>query len=257
MSQDDLWRNPRGGAGEMASTRHDHETVVVQPLWLRTVVWLGLPVLGTGAGWLLRSVAGWVASLPWAPFQGPFELADRLIASFGEPQATVGALALGAAAGLVLALIAEQERLTVTVSDDRVATRRGGSSLEISHAEVAAVFLDGKQLVVLGKGTTELARIPSDLDAGRLGAAFLRHGYPWSAGDPHQDDYRLWVAGTPDLPVSANALLRARERVLGKDDGKEDATILRAELAKLGVVVREEKRRQYWRRTAERQSDRD
>lgn len=220
-------------------------------------MWTGFPLLGAGAGWLLKSLASWVASLPWAPLQGPFELADRLIASFGEPQSTIGALAIGAVAGLVLAFNAEQESLTVVVSHDLVTMKRGESARRIERTSVSAVFLDGKQLVVLGHETEELAREASDLEAERLQAAFLAHGFPWLAGgDPYKDEYRLWVEDTPDLPAGADPLLKARARALGKGDkGKEDAAELRAELARVGIVVREEKKRQYWRRTGESRSD--
>lgn len=241
------------GSGASQSGR---ETVVSEPVWGRVLMWTGLPLLGAGAGWLLKSVAGWVVSLPWAPLQGPFELADQLITSFGEPQATIGALAVGAVAGLVLAFIAEHESLTVGVSHDQVSLKRGEYSREIGRRSVNAVFLDGKQLVLLGHQTEELARENSDLDAERLRDAFQAHGFPWLAGgDPHKDEYRLWVEGTPDLPAGADALLAARARALNDDDGKDDAAALRAELAKLGIVVREEKTRQYWRCTREHRSD--
>jgi hypothetical protein len=230
----------------MESSWRSSETVVSEPAWLRALVWLGFPLVGAGAGWLLKSVASWVASLPWAPLQGPF----KLVASFGEPQATIGAVVTGAVAGLVLAFIAEQESLTVAVSPDQVSMKRGESSRRIERTSVNAVFLDGKQLVLLGRSGEELAREASDLDADRLQAAFLARGYPWRAdGDPYKHEYRLWVEGMPDLPAGADALLKARARALGKgDDGKDDAAELRAELARLGIVVREENKRQYWRR---------
>ena len=237
----------------MESSWRSSGTVVTEPAWMRALMWTGFPLLGAGAGWLIRSVAGWVASLPWAPLQGPFELADQLIASFGEPQATLGALAIGAVAGLALAFIAEHESLTVAVAHDRVSLKRGESSRSIERAAVDAVFLDGKQLVLLGRSGEELAREASDLGSDRLRAAFVAQGYPWLAGgDPYRDDYRLWVEDTPDLPFGANALLKARRKALDRgDDGKEDAAELRAELARLGIVVREEKKRQYWRRTGQ------
>ena len=43
-------------------------------------------------------------------------------------------------------------------------------------------------------------------------------------------------------------LLKARARALDKGDGDE-AVQLRADLARLGVVVRDENKRQYWRRS--------
>ena len=140
-------------------------------------MWTVLPLLGAGVAWLLKSVAGWVASLPWAPFQGRSSSLDQLISTFGEPQATTGALAVGTVTGLVLALIAEQDRLTVAVSDDQVSMKRGESSLR-SNAPSHAVFLDGKELVVLGQRSEELTREDSDLDADRLGTLFSSMGIP-------------------------------------------------------------------------------
>ena len=112
------------------------------------------------------------------------------------------------------------------------------------------MFLDGKQLVLLGHETDELAREGGDLpDAERLEAAFRAHGYPWvPGGDPHKDEYRRWVEDLPDLPAGADAVLKARARALDRGD-KEDAAQLRQELGKLGIVVRDEGKRQFWRRT--------
>jgi hypothetical protein len=59
------------------------------------------PVLGAGLIWLLKAAAGWVASLAWTPFHGLF----KLIASIPEPQATLGALGIGALLGLVVAWV--------------------------------------------------------------------------------------------------------------------------------------------------------
>ncbi|MFC0098495.1 hypothetical protein ACFFKH_13285 [Micromonospora marina] len=54
------------------------------------------------------------------------------------------------------------------------------------------------------------------------------------------------MEGLPGLPPGADALLRARQRAL---DGGHDAETreLHGELARLGVVVRDEGKRQYWR----------
>jgi hypothetical protein len=220
-------------------------TVVAESSWRRVLVWIGLPLLGFPAGWLLKSVAGWVASLPWVPFQGPFEL----VASVPEPHATIGALAIGGLAGLVLATLAALDRLTVTVADDQVAFARGGVSRAVERPLVSAVFVDGKQLVLLGPATEELTREEFDLESERLRSAFVAHGFPWRAdGDPHRDEYQRWVDDVPDLPAGAHVLLRARARALDKGDGDEEAQ-LRADLARLGVVVRDEAKRQYWRRS--------
>lgn len=51
----------------------------------------------------------------------------------------------------------------------------------------------------------------------------------------------------PGLPHGANALLKARAQLLEKKKSTTDLRELREELAALRVVVRDEKRRQYWR----------
>lgn len=217
-------------------------TVISEPGWQVGLVWVGFPVLGAAVLWGVQAIADWVVSLPWAPLRGPFQL----VASIPEPQATLGSLGLGVLIGLVIAFIAAQERLSVEVADESVVFSRGGSDRMVERTQISGVFLDGKKLVVLGLGTEELARENSDLNSTELADAFQRHGYPWLPGDPYRDEYRRWVDDMHGLPAGANALLRARAKALKKDD-TEDITQLRTELARLGVVVREERKRQFWR----------
>ena len=109
------------------------------------------------------------------------------------------------------------------------------------------MFLDGKELVILGTSGHELVRMPGVEHPEDLAEAFQNHGYPWSAdGDPFKDRYRRWVPDLPELPPSANALLKARERAL-KEKNKKDIAELREELAKIGYIVRDEGINQYWR----------
>lgn len=203
----------------------------------RLVRWAGLPVAGALVVWLLKLLANWAVTLRWTPFRGPLELVD----SIPEPWATVGALGAGLLGGLVFALIAHGERLGVTVSDDRVRLAGDEYDETFDRADVTAVFVDRNQLVLLGPDTGELVRRPSELDVAALAAAFTKYGYPWRDGDPHAGEYRRWVPGMEGLPPGANALLTAR----AKD--REEASELRAELARLGVIVRDEKKKQYWR----------
>ncbi|MEV0455072.1 YqeB family protein [Catellatospora methionotrophica] len=222
----------------------DAQTVVAVPAGERALIAWGFPIAGMAVGWLLKAAAGWIAGLSWAPFQGPF----KLVAQIPEPWATVGALALGLVTGVLLVLTAVGERLTVTVSDDAaVLARVDGPSRTVARAHVAAVFTDGKQLVLQGADGWEHAREGSDLRPAELRAAFTAHGYPWrDDGDPHRDLFRLWVPDLPGLPEGANALLAARAKALSKRE-HADASVLREELRRQGVLVREDGRRQYWR----------
>jgi hypothetical protein len=218
-------------------------TVVADPPWLRWLYWVGFPIAGAVLLLLLKGAASWVASLAWAPFQGLF----RLVSTIPEPPATLGALAIGVLAGLALGFVAVQDSLTVTLEDDQVTLTRGDSTNSFARAAVHSVFFDAKQLVLLGHATEELAREKSDLEETGLQNAFREHGYTWLPdGDPHREDFRRWIEDHPDVPPAANALLKARERALEKDE-KADVTDLRADLAKIGVVVRDEKKHQFWR----------
>ncbi|MFC4910357.1 hypothetical protein [Actinomadura gamaensis] len=223
-------------------------TVVRHPAWERLLVATGFPLLGALAGWLLKLLANWAESWPWIPWEGPVKLIDGA----PEPWATIGALVVGAVAGGVIVLLAEHGYVTVTVADDQVTLARGDSRQTVPRSAVAGVFLDGKRLVVLGADGRELAveskNEGADLpDASLLAAGFRAHGYPWLPdGDPHKDEYMRWVEDVPGLPPAGNALLKARAKALDKGDEKEIAE-LRGELARLGVVVRDDGKRQWWR----------
>ncbi|GAA1630621.1 YqeB family protein [Catellatospora bangladeshensis] len=219
-------------------------TVVRVPAGERALIALGFPVLGAAVGWGLIAMADWVAGLDWAPFQGPF----KLIAKIPEPWATGGAVALGLVGGVLLVLTAIGERLTVTVRHDAALLERPDAAARtVARRDVAAVFTDGKALVLQGADGAEHAREVSDLRRTDLRAAFTAHGFPWREdGDPYADRFRLWVPDLAGLPEGANALLAARAKALQKSDAAESALLL-AELHRLGVVVRVEKKRQYWR----------
>ncbi|GAB3456357.1 hypothetical protein GCM10027570_37790 [Streptomonospora sediminis] len=223
-------------------------TIVANRKSERALMWAGFPLLGIVLGALLKSLADWMVAWPWAPFEGP----AQLIASLPDTPARIGGAALGLVAGLVLAAIGESESVKVTITDDTATIERDEQRTAFARSDTGAVFKDGKRLVALGPGSAELAGQPTDLSAARLAAAFRAHGYPWCAdGDPHAGEYRRWVEGLPELSASAHALFAARARALRKDgsEAARDAEELRAELAKLGLVVRDERKAQYWRTT--------
>lgn len=219
------------------------ETVVGRPGWEAALVWIGFPVLGALLGVAVRPLAQWILDTDWVPDIGP----ARVVAELPQPWGTVGTVAAGVVLGVVLALTAEGEVLRVAVGPTGVTLTRDGTSRTIGRGDVTAVFADGKELVLTGRSGEELAREKSDLAAPRLAAAFTEQGYSWRAGgDPHRDEFRRWVPDEPGLPAGANAVLKARSAALEKGDQK-DLVELRDELGKLGVVVRDQDKRQYWR----------
>jgi hypothetical protein len=223
------------------------EQVVREPMWAAALMGAGFVLAGAGAvagtSWLLRLVANWLVTVPGMPVPAPV----RILAALPEPQVTIGALAVGALGGLVLTFVGLHESLTVTVSREKVVLTRIGSSQLLEGAAVQGAFCEGKQLVVLGRYAEELAREPCDLRERRLAEAFGRHGYHWLDGDPYAGEFRRWVPGTTALPREANVLLQARREALDDKDAADDVRELREELARLGVVVRDDKTRQFWR----------
>jgi hypothetical protein len=197
---------------------------------------------GLALGWFLPWIARWALDLPWVPFSGPL----RLLNSIPDPWLQLGSAGVGLLAGGWIGVAAIVESLAVTVSDQQVELKINGKTQTFTRAQVGSVFLDDKRLVLLDSAARELAREKPEVSAAKLAKGFREHGYPWLDADPHLGQYRLWVPDLPGLPEGANALLSARARALEKKQSDE-ANELRRELGRLGVVVRDQDGRQYWR----------
>ncbi|MFC7548105.1 hypothetical protein [Plantactinospora sp. GCM10030261] len=230
----------RRGSGDPSAS--GAPVVVTEPVSDLVVMWGGFPVAGAALGWLLTVVAGWAVDARWVPWRGLFRMVDGL----PDPQATIGLVIVGAVLGLAVATIGTVERLAITVDRFAVTVSRSGRRAAYDRADIRQGFLDGRRFVLLGTDGTELVREKGDLPGDRLATAFAVHGYRWTDADPHAAAYRRWVPGGAGLPPGADAVLRARQRALDRGHA-DDAAELRSELGRLGVVVREENKRQYWR----------
>ncbi|WP_238431894.1 hypothetical protein [Streptomyces cavernae] len=215
-------------------------TVLGEPAWFLVLFCV---VCGGAIGWVVTLAADWLVTLRWAPLQGPAEL----LTSVPEPGRTIGAATVCALLGLVVGFIAVHESLGARISDVRVVLTIRGEERDFPRDAIVLAVRDGKQLVLLGRGDVELAREDCGLSWQRLADAFTEHGYGWADEDPHRSEFRRWVPGNAGLPEGASALLEARAAALKTKNDADDARELRAELAKLGVIVRDEKGRQYWR----------
>ncbi|MFM1655160.1 DUF308 domain-containing protein [Brevibacillus sp. B_LB10_24] len=223
---------------------NNKKTVVGFSATTGIILYGGFGAAGLVLGYFLPQLAAWAVKLPWVPFEGPL----KLVNSFSGIWANLIIALLGFIAGLVVASIAVKETLVVTITDEAVQLDKDGHKQTIGRKEIDTVFLDGKQLVILGKSGYELAREKMDESPKTVVDGFKKHGYSWSSeGDPFRYEYRRWVPDTPELSTTANAFMRAREMALQKKDVK-DIKELRNELIKLGYIVREEETRQYWRK---------
>ncbi|HYN96917.1 MAG TPA: hypothetical protein VES42_24000 [Pilimelia sp.] len=198
--------------------------------------------LGLLAGYLLPRVVAWAVTVPWVPMKGPLEL----LASLDDRWVAVGSLLAGPVVGLGLGWLALVTQLTVTVTAQELTLTRDDRRRTVARADIDAVFLDGKALVVLDRESRQVVREAQDRSAARVAAVFQAYGYPWLAADPYAELYRRWVRDSPELPPAANAVLTAREAALRRKVVR-DITELRDEVQKLGFVVRDDGVRQYWR----------
>ena len=223
-------------------TDHGDSAVVRHPWGYHVFLWTVFPLAGVLVAWILTLVPSWIDGLSWVPFQGPIDLLDQLTGRVG----TSVLLVIGAVLGGVVALTAYDEVIRVDVGTDAVTITHGDDVTTATRSSVGGVFADGKDLVLIDPSGGEMARKTNDLAADKLKQAFLSKGYPWHDVDPFAGQYVRWVDGVPGLPDGADAYLQARQRAIEKGD-KDDARDLRTELGGLGVVVRDEKKKQYWR----------
>ncbi|GAA2039998.1 hypothetical protein GCM10009720_20600 [Yaniella flava] len=159
---------------------------------------------------------------------------------------------LGAAAGWFVFAVWDSEVGRVVVAADRVRIISEKASAVFDHHEIAEVFMDKDELVLLDGDTRELSRSTSEASlAPKLKRAFLTYGYPWrGVTDPREAVYSEWTDRSADLCGSIHALLRKRRRAL-EDHRSGEAENLREALAEQGVVVRDRDSKQQLRLIAE------
>lgn len=209
----------------------------------KVIMWLGFPLIGLVLGWFLPSIAKWSSSLAWIPFfEGPL----KLIASYDGVWVGIITMILGLIAGVAFTFLAFHESLEISLYDDKVVLKLRDDETILNKNDIALVFMDKKQIVLIGHDKKELFRFKQELTKHTVGAAFIKHHYPWSDTDPFHKDFKTWVVDSPDLSPAANALLKARKIALeaGND---EEAFQLVQELWKLRVSVKENDKRQYYR----------
>ena len=208
----------------------------------KVIIWLGFPLIGLVFGWFLPSIAKWGISLPWVPFEGPL----KFVASFNGAWVSMITMLLGLIAGLVLIFVSFHESLKISIYDDNVLFKLRDDEIIVNKKDISLVFIDKKQIVLLGDDEKELFRCTQELNESKVGAAFINHNYRWSDTDPFINDFKTWVQDAPDLSPAANALLKARKIAI-EDGDDEEVFQLAKELWKLRVSVKEKKKRQYYR----------
>lgn len=128
---------------------------------------------------VLTWLAGVAAEPYWMPLRGPLQSIGSL-----NP---VLSMVIGAGAGMFIGLATAQkalrETVRLTVTRDALTVEKSGATSHVSRADVAAVFLDGKQLVVVDRTAREVVRGPLESKPGRTGTVLREYGYPWREND--------------------------------------------------------------------------
>ncbi|WP_448073752.1 YqeB family protein [Georgenia yuyongxinii] len=207
-------------------------TTVRPPRGVRLALRAGYPF----AGVLL--VLGLTLLLEWAAQATTFDGILGRGGYVGEPVALVVGAVLGLVLGLVWAGSVLGEALRAHVTSRSITLVWDDARVSVPRSLVAAVVLDA-DLVLVGAGTVELARVRCDLDRGDLLAALAAHGYPEPLPeDPNGARFAPWRRTDATLPRQERRLLAARGAALA-EGGHGDAELLRRQLAARGVMVRD------------------
>lgn len=200
------------------------------------------PVIGALIGWFIPDIADWSAKIPIMPFGGLLEWIGTLEGKW----VSIAALILGVLAGIIFIFFAFNETLKITITDVDVKLYIHKKVKHIHRDAISAVYMDERDLVILGDDGYEVFREKSESKKELVARVFRQHMYPWNDQDPFAGTYQRWVPDHPDFSAHMNALLSARESAI-KEDEIEEANILRRDLAEQGVIIHDDNKRQYVR----------
>ena len=220
----------------------DNETVLGFDKFEKVLIIVVPMILGAVIGWFIPVIAEWILKLPIVPM----EKLIIMISSLNHFWVSIVATIIGVIVGLIFSMIVFSETLKVIISDHQVKLVIEDVEKVIEKKEISAIYMENKNLIVLGQSANELYRELSEFKMEVAREAFLYHSYPWKEEDPFASQYKRWVLDHPDFPADINALLNARAGAL-KEDNKEEAKHLREDLAKVGIVIRGDKKAQYVR----------
>src|SRR5690625_4664728 len=133
------------------------------------------PILGALLGWFVPTIANWLIKIPFIPFKGPLEWITTL-EGYWIP---IIGMVVGIIAGFIFTLYAFHETLKVTISDSEVKLAVKEKVEIIMKKDIYTVFMEEKQLILLGANGVELYRGQPETKKGLIEDAFKRHDYPW------------------------------------------------------------------------------
>ena len=160
----------------------DNETVLGFSKFEKALIVFVHMAMAGWVGWFVPVIADWVLTLPMVPI----EKLISLIASLNSLWVSIVATVIGMFVGVLLAAIIFGERVEITISYQNVQLKLGDKVKAIEKKDISAIYMENKQLVILGENSSELYRevVKANLDSVR--EAFYQYQYPWVNKDPDE-----------------------------------------------------------------------
>ena len=115
-----------------STTQRPERTVIGHSAADKLLLFGGLPLIGLVIGFFLPRIADWAVRQKWVPFEGVF----RLITTWDGWWVAAICIALGLAAGVVLAGMALDDTLKVTVTGQSVEFLKHQKTVTVPRSEV-------------------------------------------------------------------------------------------------------------------------
>jgi hypothetical protein len=149
-----------------STTQTPRRTVIGHSTTDKVVLFGGFPLVGLVLGFFLPRIADWAAGKDWLPFQGPL----KLIAGWDGWWVGAICIVIGLLAGVLLAAMALEDTLKVTVTGQSVEFLKNQKTVTVPREKVAVAFLDGKEIVLhvagAGPGEARSAEVRGQADPG-------------------------------------------------------------------------------------------
>ncbi|MGO2112310.1 MAG: YqeB family protein, partial [Pseudoclavibacter sp.] len=156
---------------------------------------------------------------------------------------------LGVVGGVVLAMSIASEALQMTVATDHLEYRQENREGWIERVDVATMYPDGRDIVVLDSSGRALVRLNVEsLDRSRLVRTLREYDYPWRDEDPFEAGYQRWMDGRPGFTTAEHRLIDRWQEVRRKGKARAEAEVA---LREADLVVRDRDGRVQVRRAGD------
>ncbi|MBB4823336.1 hypothetical protein HNO89_000556 [Sporosarcina luteola] len=233
----------------MSANTKPEKTIIAVSRFEKWAWLIAFSIFGVALGYFFSRILSWLMTKDRIPFQERLTFINKFVELFqlhlGEWSNVLFSI-VGLVGGLYGAKLLLRESPAISITNDNIKIANDVITIELLQDEIRDIYYDHDELVIVGCSGHELLRKSYDSKPETLKVAFKQHGYPFRTDDLYSHLFTLWQPASQHLPDHVHALLKARE-IAKKNDEGEEANVMRSELAKLGVVVKDEGTKQFWR----------